>query len=551
MLQARLATLDGDARRVLRAASVFGVRFWGGAVGRLLGRADAPDATLEHLAEQEFIELLSERDVPSEWTWRFRQDLTREAAYATLTSEDRRLGHQLAGEWLVQQAIDDPLTLAGHHLGADEPVRAAEALALAAEEALDAGDHHAALKHVQQASPLLDGVGEPSAGTAARLQLTAAEAQRWLGAYPASLASASAALDALDAGQEGFFRALGCCIVAAGQTGASDALDAALARIQRTPARDHAAALYRLIGLCRGAHQRLGQRRLPDADALLALAQQLANELADDQGAERPVVAAWLHTTFAARAHVAGDWPGYLRGSERAVQAYDQARDLRHACNQRVRLGYGLVEVADFEGAVGVLRRAVDDAAALGVPLIEGFALQNLGLAQLRAGDLALAHATLRNAEARGAQHGHQSVVAGACYYLTDVLLARGDVDAAARCAAEAAAGFAGSPFHRSLALAAQARVLLAQGDVGKAQELAERAAGDRIAVAFAESSDAVVDVTLADARRATGDHQGARRATREGAERLAIYLAAIPDDAMRERMRTRIPAHAALLQGS
>ncbi|MCB9630432.1 MAG: protein kinase [Sandaracinaceae bacterium] len=548
MLQARFASLDTDARRVLRAASVFGVRFWGGAVGRLLGRSDAPDATLEHLAEQELIELVDERDVPAEWTWRFRQELTREAAYATLTAEDRTLGHQLAGEWLLEQGIDDPLTLAAHHQGAGEPLRAGAALVQAAERALEAGDHHAAVELVARALALVGAAAqEPSDAERqrmqARLRLVAAEAHRWLGAYAASLAHVREALPALPRGHEAYFRALGCCIVAAGQSGAIDELDAALRELIHTPAVDEAAALLRLIALCRGAHQRLGQRRLQDADALLALAHTLAAQL----GVDGPVVAAWLHTTFAARAHVAGDWVAYVRESERAVQAYDQARDLRHACNQRVRLGYGLVEVGEFARAVDVLRRAVDDSAELGVPLIEGFALQNLGLAQLRHGDLQLAHATLRNAEARGAEHGHASVVAGACYYLTEVLLALGQVEQAERCADAAAAGFAGSPFHRGLALAGQARVCLARAHVQQALALVERAAVDRVPVAVAESSDAIVDVTLAEARRAAGDVTGAAVAVRSGLERLEIYLAAVPDASARERMRACVPAHVAL----
>ncbi|MEZ4325472.1 MAG: protein kinase [Polyangiales bacterium] len=563
MLQTRLDALDADARRVLRAASVFGVRFWGGAVGRLLGREDAPDATLEHLAERELIELVDERDVPSEWTWRFRQELTREAAYATLTTEDRALGHRLAAAWLLEHALDDPLTLAGHFTLAGQPERAAAALARAAEQALDAGDHHATLRHVTRGLAALEGadgsvraaegltdedaVGDAvdAAQTRARLRVAGAEAQRWLGAYAASLALADDALTDLVAGSAPYYRALGCVVVAAGQTGAHQRLDRALASLTSTTAADKSASLWELIALCRLVHQRLGQRRLPDADALLTRARTLAATL----GAESPVVAAWLHTTFAARAHVAGDWVAYVHGSERAVAAYDDAHDKRHACNQRVRLGYGLIETAQYEQAATVLARAVEDAAALGVPLIEGFALQNLGLAQHRLGQLELAHATLRNAEALGGEHGHHAVVAGACYYLCDVLLALGRVEDASVCADVAAKGFAGSPFHRGLALAAQARVLLAKGDAGEALSRVEEAQRDRISVAFAESSDAVVDLTACEVHDALGDAAGARTCAQAGIDRLSIYLAAVQDAATRERMLVRVPVHAALMR--
>ncbi len=547
MLQARLASLDADARRVLRAASVFGVRFWGGAVGHLLGRADAPDATLEHLAEQELIDLVDERDVPSEWTWRFRQDLVREAAYAMLTDEDRRLGHQLAGQWLVDNAIADPLSLAGHHLAAGEHGLAAAALAQAAEQALEACDNEAALRHAERGLAL---AGDSAAAEAdhgavrARLLVVMAEAQRWRGAYAATLGPATEALGLLTEGEEAFYRVLGCAIVAAGQTKDQSALERCLALLVATPPSDAAAAQLKLIALCRGAHQRLGQRRLQDADALLSRAQTLARTLP----ADGPVVAAWLHTTFAARAHFAGDWVAYVQETERAVQAYDRARDLRHACNQRVRWGYGLVEMGEFERAVTVLRRAVDESAELGVPLVEGYALQNLGLAYCRVGELGLAHATLRNAESLGAAHQHGSVVAGACYYLAEVLLELGKLDEARACASVAAATFAPSRFHHSLALAAQARIALAAGDIAGASELAEAAARDRVPVAFAEGSDAIVDLTLLLTRRAAGDQPGAESAAVAGLARLEIFLTAVPDEAARARMRERVPAHAGLL---
>src|SRR5262245_56655376 len=51
MVQARLDVLDDEARRILRAASVFGEVFWAGAVTRLLGATGPMPEAGRRLAE--------------------------------------------------------------------------------------------------------------------------------------------------------------------------------------------------------------------------------------------------------------------------------------------------------------------------------------------------------------------------------------------------------------------------------------------------------------------------------------------------------------------
>ncbi len=54
MAQSRIEEQDAEARRILRAASVFGQTFWRSGVAALLGSAD-PDAWLRALADRELI----------------------------------------------------------------------------------------------------------------------------------------------------------------------------------------------------------------------------------------------------------------------------------------------------------------------------------------------------------------------------------------------------------------------------------------------------------------------------------------------------------------
>jgi hypothetical protein len=116
MVQARLAALDPEARRVLRAASIFGPRFPPEGVSALLGaRAGGEEIGewLRTLIDAELIE-------PPGGSWEdsgelaFRHWIVREAVYGTLAEHDLRLGHRLAGEWLQAGGRADAATVARH-----------------------------------------------------------------------------------------------------------------------------------------------------------------------------------------------------------------------------------------------------------------------------------------------------------------------------------------------------------------------------------------------------------------------------------------------------
>lgn len=103
VMQARLESLSSEERRVLRAASVFGRAFWAGGVERLLGGegpASKTSAILARLAEDELVLPRAESGLGGQKEWRFRHDLLRDAAYATLTADDLARAHLGAAEWL-------------------------------------------------------------------------------------------------------------------------------------------------------------------------------------------------------------------------------------------------------------------------------------------------------------------------------------------------------------------------------------------------------------------------------------------------------------------
>jgi predicted ATPase len=131
MVEGRLSALDLDARRMLRAASIFGDVFWQGGVVALLGGAMASSSSeqlLSVLKDREIIVRRPQSRLPGESEYSFRGTLLRESAYAMLTEGDRKLGHKLAAEWLVRAGEKDPARLAEHLERGGELARAAAVL---------------------------------------------------------------------------------------------------------------------------------------------------------------------------------------------------------------------------------------------------------------------------------------------------------------------------------------------------------------------------------------------------------------------------------------
>src|SRR5262249_29710368 len=107
--------LPPGARRVLRAASVFGEVFPLAGVEALLEERE-PD--LAALGRHEILE--QQRDEAGRQRWRFRHVLMRDAAYGLLTAEDRTASHAPAARFLEADG-EDPAVIASHcELAGDE-----------------------------------------------------------------------------------------------------------------------------------------------------------------------------------------------------------------------------------------------------------------------------------------------------------------------------------------------------------------------------------------------------------------------------------------------
>lgn len=114
MVEARLVALAPEARRVLRAASIFGDVFWENGVAELLGVGDPITALLGDLCARELLTKRPHSRFSGHDEYAFQHAMLREGANAMLPDRDRHVGHRLAAQWLKRAGEPDALVLAEH-----------------------------------------------------------------------------------------------------------------------------------------------------------------------------------------------------------------------------------------------------------------------------------------------------------------------------------------------------------------------------------------------------------------------------------------------------
>ena len=307
--EARLSVLSADARQVLRAAAIFGERFWSGAIARLVGPAVA-SRVATHLDSLEKLEVVSAEPssrFANEHEYVFRHALVRDAAYAMLTDDDRVIGHALAAEWLEPRG-SDAAVLARHYELGDRRPNAAAWYVVAAEEALAATDTAAIARHVASAETC-----DVSGALLGRARLVQADIALWRGDNVAASHGAREAMSLVQPGTERWFVAAGIAAAAFGKLGNLAETLSVVDALERTPANDHTAGPARAIARIRSAIQLVYFGELARTDALLEGCER-------EPGAEGDAgVLAWLCDAAFDRALASGEpiHPSrFLRGRE-------------------------------------------------------------------------------------------------------------------------------------------------------------------------------------------------------------------------------------------
>ncbi|MEZ4312065.1 MAG: protein kinase [Polyangiaceae bacterium] len=539
MVRTRLENMENDARRLLRAASVFGASFWRGGVEALLGAApSSPDVTswLAELVERELLLPRERGHFAGGGEYAFRHALVREAAYAMLTDEDRALGHKLAGDWLSSAGERDAATLARHfELGEDLP-RAATCYLRAAEQALEGNDLEAALSCVERG--LACGAAGESRGL---LHLIAAEAYRYRGEPSREQTAAIEAMVLLPRGDTRWCIAAGQAAIASGKLGDRARMESVakelieLGREGRTSGRVVLAAARASIPLL------LAGLREP-AEGLLAHVQSHGDSIAWSD----PGVAAWIHLARATLASETGDPDGALTHMIEAADKFEEAGDVRGACAQSANIGWTSLDVGDVERAERALREGLDRAKTLGLAHVGWNARIYLALLLARRGDLAEAEPLVREAVDRfeaGENHRMEAVARRA---LAEVLAAKPDLVAAEAEARRAIDLAANLPPIQAYCRATLADLLRAGARPEEALSAAEEAYRYLAEGGQMVQGEALVRAAHIDALLANGRTEDARAAAAEARTWLDARTARIPEP-NRERFLTAVPDNARL----
>jgi serine/threonine protein kinase/tetratricopeptide (TPR) repeat protein len=536
-VEARLDAEGSEAKRILRAASVFGERFSTRGVAALLGgeqHLDEAGSWLSALAAREIVAAVRASELTADAGYIFRHALVRETVYATLTEDDRALGHRLAGAWLEQSGHTDALAMAEHFCRGGEPLRAVRWFRRAAEQALEADDLPAVLEHAER------GVASGASGEdLGALRLAEAEAHVWRGEMALAEQRGVEAGSLLAPGTEGWFHAIQQVLIAVGKLGGFDHIEqwvAVAAAVTVKPSAQSA----RTICLSECAGQLIFGGHYAAADALIQ-----ALEPTDGLDAE---AAAMLQQTRAFRASAAGDSGRCLEGLQAALTAFERAGDRRNACVTRANIGFILTELGDFAGAEDALRGARSSADRMGLYDISATALHNLGHVLAYRGDIEEARRLEQLAIAQFEQQGTPRLMGLARTYLAKIELLAGDGAAAEREARAAADALMAAPPLRAAALAVLARSLLTDGRSSEALDAAGEAFTLLSSLGSLEEGEALVRLVYAEALAAAGKEREFAATIAEARERLLARAAKISDPSFRERFLTQVPDNAQTL---
>lgn len=533
MAQTRIDALPPLLRRAARAASVLGDDACDEGLTALLGSEETMAGDLA--AELVRAEILVPRGSGSA-SYDFRHALVRDAAYATLTEEDRVLAHSLAARWLEKRPLANPVTIAKHFLAAAEPERAAGPWAVAATQALEGNDLAAALEYGERA--LECGASGELRG---RIACLLAEVHRWRGEHPKSRARAEEAIKLLKVGSRDWVVAQ---VYLAG---------ASLFLGDTAPALSIAATLSLAIEAGdRAGHVIEGASRVAgflvirhlSSEALTKLFSRF-RKLIPTTNDDRTV--ALMQVALSAEATTRGEVEESLDLNTDAAVRFARAGDARNACQARLVAGWGLLELGQYERATDILKECIALGDKLGLSGIVAIGKHNLGPCLFEIGDVEAAVRMESEAVAFYSAQGELRLDGGSRYYLARMLTRLGRLDQAEVELRKAIERLASIPATRVLAEAALARLLVLRGRTDDALKLARVAVHPPEEGVEAESPNAV-RLALIEALLANGFRDEARTVVTEAIADVFAHIERVRTPAYRKSALERVFDNARIL---
>ena len=343
MVHARLDGLGTEAKRILRAASVFGETFWRNGVEVLVGDVGAFDVDewLADLSEREILQRCRGSHLPNQREYRFCHSLLRDASYAMLTDEDARLGHALAGDWLLSAGETDSRVLGEHFWLGGDPERALAQFIRAAEQALKTNEMAAALASTARAVEI--GAEGPMLGWLRAIETIA---YSWLPHLGKAREAGTEAIELLPAGSALWYSSIGYVAASCLQTGDGaripDLMAAALTASCASGAEND-----RLISLCRICYGLLLTGQQYQTSEVLAHIAASANNIESLEVRTLAQVNS-IQALYFARL---GNASASFEYSVHAIHAFERSRDFNNAVLERNNLCLVLLESGDYASA--------------------------------------------------------------------------------------------------------------------------------------------------------------------------------------------------------
>ncbi len=374
LLQTRLDRMPKPMREAVRAASVIGPVFWTGAVTALAEREGGP--LLEQLEQDEVITRQPQSRISGEPEWTFRHPLLRDAAYASILEEDRTEMHRLAATWLESKGDADVGLIAKHADAGEDFDRAARLYAKATRQALSSGAHlETALDLAQR------GLGcGPQDDVRAELLLAAAKARIPLGRLEDGVRAAEEAGELADKASDMWAEAQCLAATALIESGRSAEGDERVARAL-DPSMSHRVSPATRVKLM--AAQVRGWVDLGKPRDALKLADE-ALVLARASGSSEALVRVLDARLFALMQ--LADPSEVVANGPSVIDIAETAGEVVLATRARLNTASSMNLLGLFEEARWLLDRALGDSRDRRMRILEGFALNNLGLTEARLG---------------------------------------------------------------------------------------------------------------------------------------------------------------------
>ncbi len=536
LVGARLAALPADERRVLRAASVFGHHFSTAGVAALLGEdagaGTAAGALVERLLGRDLV--LPERRirVAGEAAYRFRHELLREAAYATLPDDDRVRAHRGAAVWLEQVGERDAYVLAEHYWRGRAVTDALPWFCRAAEQALAADDVKAVLERLQRAMAC-GARGE----TLGALRLLQAEAQNWSAQHQAAHASAAEAMTHLPRGSDAWAQAAHQRSWAAVELGDTEEVARVGEQILACVTRPLSDAFQIALSRCVTSLRLYGHRRQV-GHAL--------TYLEPEPRMHTPLAAGAILHMRAALAGLDGFTALAATWFSEAVEQWDAAGNKRQACLDRANLAVCLSELGQYEEGIHHCRSSLEQARRLGIEHAIYNSSTRMLLTLSRQGELGEAERLLRESP----QGSLRKRTMLGTFRAWLALFAARPADALAdveRAMAEMEE--TSPPEDRALGLAIRARALLDLGRPAEALEVAQAAMALLHDMGAIVEGESLLRLTHAEALLATGKAAEARAAIATAHAWLLDKAAHIDNPAWRQSFLDRVAENRRILE--